>query len=53
MITDKHDKLKRDEDMKFSEMRRSIHQQNKMTEKIVDQTKKAKLNDIFDIFDSD
>ena len=53
MITEKHNKLKKDEELKLQEKRRQIHQNNKMSDKLVDQTKRAKLNDIFDVFDSD
>ncbi len=53
MITDKHDKLKRNEDLKLAEMRKSVHSNNKKTDQIVEASKKLKLNEIFDIFDSD
>jgi hypothetical protein len=39
--------------LRLAEMRRSIHQNNKMSDKLVEQTKRQKLIDIFDIFDSD
>lgn len=50
---ERQSKLKKDEELKLEEARRQIHQNNKRSDKMVEQTRRAKLSDIFDVFDAD
>lgn len=45
--------MKRDEELKLSEMKKQVPQSHKMTDKLVENTKRQKLNEIFDLMDSD